>query len=81
VNLGTTSRREFLRGAVRYPLLGALAVMGGHLAARRLEAGATCPVRPWCGGCDRFMDCPKPQAETVRQQATVAAAPGKVGQR
>jgi hypothetical protein len=81
VNSETPSRRNFLRSAARYPLLAALAVMGGHLIARKPEAAASCTIRPWCGGCDQFEGCPKPQAESVRQQATVASAAGKVGQR
>lgn len=80
MNSGTPSRRDFLRSAARYPLLAALAVMGGHLIARRPEAAAACAIRPWCGGCNQFETCPKPQAETVRQRATIASATGKVGQ-
>jgi hypothetical protein len=81
VNSPTSSRRNFLRSAVRYPLLAVLAVMGGRVIDRKPEAATACVIRPWCGGCDRFEGCLKPQAETARQQATVAASAGTAGQR
>ena len=60
------SRRELVRGIVRYLAAGGL-VVGGLLMGRRAASfGGTCPV-PACGGCPEFTGCRRPQAQRIRR--------------
>jgi len=64
-------RREFLRDAVRYPILIALGLVAGRLLARRasgpLHPDETCMNRGLCRDCRRMAGCPLPQAVMLRQ--------------
>lgn len=62
------TRREFLRGAGRGAAAGALALIGGLLAVRRLWAGdkADCVIRNPCGNCLTFGACELPRATAAR---------------
>jgi hypothetical protein len=61
------SRREFVRAAVRYALLGLLTA-GAYLTARRGSLGGqTCVNRGICSGCGQFVRCGLPQALSARQ--------------
>ncbi len=53
------SRREFLRGSVRYLTLGGLVFMMGALFARRKESSAEdkCTIPDICRGCPSFKSC------------------------
>jgi hypothetical protein len=56
------SRREFLRAAVRVPLLVAIAVVGGVLLNRRRQSGAVCTQQLVCRDCRLLDVCLLPQA-------------------
>ena len=58
------SRREFLRGALRYGLAASLVAVGG-LAARKSN-GQTCINRGLCNGCEALPDCGLPRALSVK---------------
>ncbi len=60
------SRREAVRGLLRWLAAGALALLGGWLALRR-RSGDGCAVRPACRGCSRLEACALPQAESARR--------------
>lgn len=60
-------RRQFLRDALRYTVLGGLAVIGGKLAARPHAAGQVCISAGICGGCAAFEDCGLPNALSAKQ--------------
>ncbi len=53
------SRREFLRGSVRYLALGGLALMTGVLFTKRRTASAEdkCTNRSICRGCPSLKNC------------------------
>lgn len=64
-------RREFLRSLVRYPVLGALGLLGGRLLKRQagtcpVQAGRKCINRGICRGCLRLSTCRLPQALMAR---------------
>ena len=56
------NRREFLRAAVRLPLLAGLALVGGVLAERRRQPGAVCTQQLVCRDCRLLDACLLPQA-------------------
>jgi len=62
-------RREFLRSAVRWPLVAALGLLAGRLMTRRgpLSAGETCTNRGACRGCSALAKCGLPQATMARR--------------
>ncbi|HUU91122.1 MAG TPA: hypothetical protein VM238_07915 [Phycisphaerae bacterium] len=70
-------RRELLRSLVRYPVLGALGLVGWQLATRQpdqgpVQAGQTCINRGVCRGCAQLSTCALPQglmARDTREQA------------
>lgn len=62
---GPMGRREFLRGGVRYALLGGLAAMAAYTVAR--PKGAKCVNRSVCGGCPAFLGCELPQALSAKK--------------
>jgi len=64
-------RRQFLRSLVRYPVLGALGLLGGRLVRRQpgtgpIQAGRKCTNRGLCRGCLRLSNCGLPQALMAR---------------
>ena len=64
-------RRQFLRSLVRYPVLGALGLLGGRLVKRPagtypVQAGRKCINRGICRGCLRLSTCCLPQALMAR---------------
>lgn len=63
------SRREFLRGGVRYTLLAGLAAMSASLVRRRGDrlTGQTCINEGICRGCSVFDGCGLPQALSAKQ--------------
>ena len=56
------NRREFLRAAVRWPLLAGLAVVAEVLIERRLQPGAVCTQQLVCQECRLLNACLLPQA-------------------
>ena len=63
-------RRQFLRGAVRWPLLGALGLLGGRLVAGPrgpLHPDETCINRGVCRGCAILPKCGMPAATLARK--------------
>ncbi len=66
-----SSRREFVRGAARYLLLGALTA-GGALAtaSRRTAPNPACVNQGICGGCPIFSGCDLPAALSVKNPLT-----------
>jgi hypothetical protein len=63
------SRREFLRGSVRYALLAGVGAVTASVAGRpdgRLT-GQACVNEGICRGCAAFSDCGLPQALSFRQ--------------
>ena len=63
------SRREFLRGGVRYALLAGLAAVSAMVAGRRNQRlpGQTCVNQGICRGCGVFEECGLPQALSAKQ--------------
>ncbi len=63
------SRREFLRGGVRYTLLAGLAAVSATLLCRRGNRlpSQTCINEGVCRGCTVFEDCALPQALSAKQ--------------
>ena len=62
------SRREFLRGGVRYALLAGLAALTvRNVATRSRLAGQTCTNQGICRGCQSFAGCGLPQALSAKQ--------------
>ena len=64
-------RRELLRSLVRYPLVGALGLLGARLVMRQpgqgpLQAGQECVSRGVCRGCRRLSQCGLPQGLMAR---------------
>ncbi len=64
-------RRHFLRSLVRYPVLGALGLLGGRLLKRQagtgpVQAGRKCINHGICRGCLRLSTCCLPQALMAR---------------
>jgi hypothetical protein len=67
----TDERRQFLRTAVRYPLLGAIGILGFVLlrrggGGRPVEEGQDCVNRGLCRGCRVLPGCSLPQATMAR---------------
>jgi len=63
-------RREFIRGLLRKAAVAGLALAGGALAAKSLNAPAA-PEKPCvnqgvCRGCGSFPQCGLPQALSLR---------------
>ena len=65
-----TSRRAFLRACARYPILGALVLLGGVLGWRRPGPAAAepCVKQRVCRGCRELANCSLPQALAARQE-------------
>jgi len=65
-------RREFIRDAFRWPLLGLLAWLGIRLGRRswRGEAAGACPQQRLCRGCAALDDCGLPQARNFKASAS-----------
>jgi hypothetical protein len=63
------TRRDFLRGGVRYALLAGLAAVSATVAGRRANRlpGQTCISQGICSGCPVFTDCGLPQALSAKQ--------------
>ena len=64
-------RRQFLRSLVRYPILGAMGVLGGRLLTRQatrgpVQAGQDCVNHSVCRGCGRLAGCGLPQGLMAR---------------
>jgi len=64
-------RRDLLRSLVRYPVLGALGLVGWQLATRQsatgpVQAGQACFNRGICRGCRRLSRCTLPQGLMAR---------------
>ena len=64
-------RRDLLRSLVRYPVLGALGLVGWQLATRPsatgpVQAGQACINRGLCRGCARLSRCTLPQGLMAR---------------
>ena len=65
------SRREFLRGSVRYLTLGGLVFMGGLFARRKvLSTEEECINLSICRGCSVFKNCGLPLALSAKQELT-----------
>jgi hypothetical protein len=62
-------RREFLRSAVRWPLVAALGLLAGRLVVHRgpLNPDETCTNRGVCRGCSALAKCGLPQATLARK--------------
>jgi hypothetical protein len=61
------SRREFLRGAVRYSLLGAAIVMARLFYVRRSVDTGACQIVSPCRQCAVFQNCNLPKAGAARR--------------
>jgi hypothetical protein len=59
-------RREFFRAAIRYALLGLLAVAAA-LTGRKPQNGQRCVNRGICGSCGAFAGCGLPQALSAKR--------------
>jgi len=70
---GHNARRKFLDAAVRWPLLGAVALLAGRLVARNvsgpLHPDETCSNAGLCRGCRALAGCKSLQADLFRQAA------------
>jgi hypothetical protein len=66
---GIGSRREFLRGGLRYALLAGVGMAAATLARRRCDElpGQGCISDGLCRGCAVLGDCGLPQAQSFRQ--------------
>ncbi len=64
------NRREFLRDAARYTLLGGACALAYVLAARPKGNPAKCFKTGVCRSCAAFRDCSQPQAGAARLQAS-----------
>jgi len=62
-------RREFLKDAARFCVLGALLVGPGILSARG-RAPQSCIKRSLCADCAVFEDCVLPQAQEAKRKTT-----------
>ncbi|MEI6351009.1 MAG: hypothetical protein WCP06_07875 [Verrucomicrobiota bacterium] len=64
----STTRREFLRGGVRYALLAGLAALAARtIANSNRPSGQSCTNQGICRGCQSFTDCGLPQALSAKQ--------------
>ena len=61
------NRREFLRGSLRYLILGGLVSVTGALFAKGKISRDKCINLGICGGCSIFKNCELPPAVTVRE--------------
>ncbi len=63
-------RREFLRNAMRYPLLAALALLGGRLVAQRTGpfSPGTCNPDGRCRACTSLNFCVLPPAQEFKNR-------------
>jgi hypothetical protein len=70
------TRRDFLRGSVRYALLAGLAAVSATVAGRRDNRlpGQTCVNQGICGGCAIFTECSLPQALSAKQARTTGGS-------
>jgi len=70
---GHNERRRFLDAAVRWPLLGAIGLLAGRLAADSahgpLHPDATCTNAGLCRGCRELPGCRSLQADLFRRGA------------
>ena len=67
-NSEAVSRREFLRGSVRYGLLGAIGFAISNLIGRRADAGRqTCVSDGICTRCPALDGCGVPQALSAKE--------------
>ncbi len=66
---GSASRREFLRGGVRYALLTGLGAVSATLVKRSggQLSGQTCINQGICRSCAAFTDCGLPQALSAKE--------------
>jgi len=68
-----TERRRFLDAAVRWPLLGAIGLLAGRLAAASaggpLHPDAACTNQGLCRGCRQLAGCRSLQADLFRSGA------------
>ena len=62
----SASRREFLRGGIRYTLLAAVTTSVAKVRRDSL-AGQTCERQGICRGCSLFTGCGLPQALSARR--------------
>lgn len=62
-----TGRREFLRSAARWGVLGAMGWFCAHLAGRALNNPEACEDRDVCGRCGLVGKCALPRA--IRHRA------------
>ena len=62
------NRREFIRSAFRWPILGLLAWLGFRLGRRswRAETSGSCRRQRLCHGCAVLDDCGLPQARDFK---------------
>jgi hypothetical protein len=67
------NRRRFLDAAVRWPLLGAVALLAGRLLAKNasgpLHPQETCTNAGLCRGCRQLAGCRSLQADLFRRGA------------
>lgn len=61
------SRRGVLARVLRWCALGALALLGGRLAARALSNPQACQRAYRCRGCPLLPDCRLPEARGARR--------------
>jgi len=70
---GHNERRRFLDAAVRWPLLGAVALLAGRLAAKNtsgpLHPQESCTNAGLCRGCRALAGCRSLQADLFRRGA------------
>ncbi len=65
----SASRREFLRGGLRYALLAGVGTAVATVVSKRRAAlpGQTCASNGLCRGCAVVSDCGLPQALSFKQ--------------
>lgn len=64
--ISCSSRRDFFRACMRYPVILGMAVVGVSLVSRAKNATG-CQEFPVCQTCKLLPDCAKPQALETRK--------------